>query len=347
MNNRIIEEDLSSIYNANIDWKLFTNKTVLITGASGFLPAYMVETLLYVNKVSPGINIKVIALVRNKEKAEQKFKEHLSNRHLEILVQDVCTPVTISAKIDYIVHAASQASPKYYGIDPVGTLSPNVLGTINMLQLAKEKKVVSFLYFSSAEVYGQVAENCNPVKESYYGLLDPMQLRACYGESKRMGENICVSYYHQFGVPVKVARPFHTYGPGMQLDDGRVYADFLRNVINNENIEVTSDGSAKRAFCYLSDATIGFLTVLLSGNVGEAYNVGNPFAEHSISELADILAQIRKNPLSVIRKAVNIKGYIQSSLARNTPDISKMIALGWIPQIGVFEGFKRTYQSYI
>ena len=186
--NKVIIEDLHGIYYSNIDWEKFCNKTVLITGANGFLPAYIVQSLLFANYINPSLNIKVVALVRNIDKAKIKFKDYLDNKSLEFIIQDVCNAITITGKIDYIIHAASQASPKFYGVDPVGTLSANVIGTRNLLELAKKNNVESFLYFSSGEVYGQVENEHNPVKENYHGYLDPMMVRACYGESKRMGE---------------------------------------------------------------------------------------------------------------------------------------------------------------
>ncbi|MDB4926310.1 NAD-dependent epimerase/dehydratase family protein [Mucilaginibacter sp.] len=345
--NKIIEEDLRAIYNSNIDWDRFANKCILISGANGFLPAYMVESLLFANVINPKIDLKVLALVRNIEKAKQRFKDYLDNKNLEFIEQDVCNKIKITQKVDYIIHAASQASPKYYGVDPVGTLSANVIGTMNMLELAKQNQVDSFLYFSSGEVYGQVEDGFNPVKEDYYGYLDPMAVRSCYGESKRMGENMCVSYLHQYKVKAKVVRPFHTYGPGMDLKDGRVYADFVSNILNNKAIELKSDGSARRAFCYLPDAVTGFFTVLLLGKNGEAYNVGNPFAEHSILELANIISKIGDEPVEVIKMPTNDNNfYMKSPLIRNTPNIEKVMELGWKPVVGAKEGFTRTYKSY-
>lgn len=346
--NTIIQEDLESIYKSDINWSKFDNCTVLITGASGFLPAYLVESLLYLNLKRPELNVKVIALVRNLSNAKNRFFEYASNANLSFIQQDVSTPVTIAENVDYIIHAASQASPKYYGTDPVGTLKANVLGTINLMEFALLNKVKSFLYFSSGEVYGEVEINKIPIEEDSYGYINPTNVRSCYAESKRMGENICVSYYHQFGVPAKIARPFHTYGPKMKLDDGRVYADFVANILSNQDICMQSDGSAIRAFCYLSDATIGFFKVLLEGSNGEAYNVGNSTEEHSILELAEILVKIYpEKGLKVIRQLKQgDNSYLKSPLKRNSPSINKISELNWKPSIDVAEGFKRTIQSY-
>ncbi|OOQ59476.1 NAD-dependent epimerase/dehydratase family protein [Mucilaginibacter pedocola] len=345
--NKIVLEDLEAIRTSAVDWQRFAGKTVLITGANGFLPAYMVESLLYVAEVE-ALDIRVIGLVRNLAKAKKRFANYADNINLSFIEQDVSAPVELPGNIDFIVHAASQASPKYYSTDPVGTLSANVFGTLNLMNLAREKNIESFLYFSSGEVYGQVDDEHNPVKEDYYGYLDPMQVRACYGESKRMGENICVSYYKQYGISTKVVRPFHTYGPGMLLDDGRVYADFVADILAGRNIEMKSDGSARRAFCYLKDATIGFFTVLLNGQPGEAYNVGNPQAEHSILELAETVVKLGSAGLKVIKVApVDTNGYLKSPLLRNTPNVDKLLTLGWQPQTDIATGFKRTIDSYL
>ncbi|WP_183579135.1 NAD-dependent epimerase/dehydratase family protein [Mucilaginibacter sp. X5P1] len=346
--NEIIKGDLLKIISTDIGWDKLANKTVLITGANGFLPAYMVYTLLFLNQQIPGFNVKVIALVRNRNNANEKFKDYLHDNNLLIIEQDVCDIITLKSDVDYIVHAASQASPKYYGIDPVGTLSANVLGTINLLNFARQKHLTSFLFFSSGEVYGQVDEAFNPVKEDYYGYIDPMKVRACYGESKRMGENICVSYYTQYNININVVRPFHTYGPGMQLNDGRVYADFVADIVNGRDIEMKSDGSASRAFCYLADATIGFFMVLLKGKPGEAYNVGNPDQEYTILELAETLTSISTQDLKVIKAPVNDGvQYLKSPLLRNTPNVDKLLALGWNPETSISTGFKRTIDSYL
>lgn len=344
--NRIILEDLEAIVAAtSVDWEVFSNKRVLITGASGFLPAYLVETLLYLNRVRY-LDVHVTALVRNRENFEKRFAHHSNNPNLTVLVQDVSKPIVLTLPHHFIIHAASQASPKYYGVDPVGTLSANVLGTMQLLELARSHPVISFLYFSSGEVYGETQSV--PTKESDYGYVDPTAVRSCYAESKRMGENMCVSWHAQYKVPTKIVRPFHTYGPGMKLDDGRVYADFVRDVIENRSIVVRSAGTASRAFCYLADATVGVFTVLLKGENGVPYNVGNSQAETSVMNLANLLASLfPEKQLKVIKEDIQTNtGYLQSPIARNCPDISRINSLGWMPRTGLADGFKRTIESY-
>jgi nucleoside-diphosphate-sugar epimerase len=345
--NAIITEDLNTIINQFENWDRLKNKTVLISGANGFLPAYLVETLIEVN-TRFNANITIIGLVRNQEKAKAKFFKHLENKLLLLIVQDVCELISIDKKIDFIIHAASQASPKYYGIDPVGTLSANVIGTINLAKLGIKNNVESFLYFSSSEVYGELPESLMPVKENVFGFIDPARVRSCYGESKRMGETICVSYLHQFGLKAKIARPFHTYGPGMMLDDGRVYADFIANVISKKDIILNSDGSARRAFCYLTDATVGFFKILLEGKDGEAYNVGNPKEEYSILELAQLIISLRPELNLKVKVNLPVKdvNYIKSTVSKNSPNIDKMNELSWNPNVTVRDGFNRTIKSF-
>ncbi|MCZ6914048.1 MAG: NAD-dependent epimerase/dehydratase family protein, partial [Rickettsia endosymbiont of Ixodes persulcatus] len=272
------------ITNTDLAWSSFANKKVLVVGANGVLPAYMIETFLYLND-KKNMAIQVLGLVRNKKKAIKKFKCYQGRKDFRLLQRDITQPFTIKGKVNYIIHAASQASPKYYNLDPVGTLLANVVGTYHLLELAKRKVVENFLYFSSGEIYGRLSKPAVPTNESMYGAIDPLDIRSSYGESKKMGENMCVAYAHQFGLPIKIVRPYHSYGPGITLDDGRVFADFVADIVLGRDIIIYGNGSEIRSFCYLSDATLGFFTVLLKGKNSEAYNVGNPTCLLSIEKL--------------------------------------------------------------
>jgi len=246
MENTIIENDLDQIINFNLPWFELADKTVLISGVNGMLPSYMVKTLLRLNEVRK-LNIKVIGLVTSKERALIKFSQYQDRPDLQLIIQDVCDPIVLKEKVHYIVHAASQASPKYYGKDPAGTLLPNVIGTHNLLELARKNTVDGFLFFSSSEVYGQVDGSKIFLNENTYGYLDPTDIRSCHAESKKMGENMCISWLHQYGVKTEIVRPFHVYGPGMRLDDSRVFADFVADITNNRDIIMKSNGITRRA----------------------------------------------------------------------------------------------------
>jgi UDP-glucuronate decarboxylase len=344
--NIIIKEDLQYIIDQPLDWNKLEGKTIIVTGANGFLPAYMVETLLFLNDCKFSRPTKVIGLVRDIEKARIRFGIKSQREDFELFQADVNEPFDYELPIHYIIHAASQASPKYFGIDPVGTLLPNTIGTNNLLRLAMKNPIESFLFFSSGEVYGILDSNKIPTKEGDYGFVDPTNVRSCYGESKRMGETMCVSYFYQYNVPIKIIRPFHTYGPGMLLNDGRVFADFVSDIVNEKNIIMKSEGNAIRPFCYISDAIIGFFCVLLNGENGEAYNVGNPHEEISIKKLADTLVSLFPEKKLKVIEVKRSDNYLKSPINRNCPDITKLQKLGWKPKIGIKQGFKKTIQSY-
>ena len=341
--NQVIEEDLEFISQASLPWNLLEGKNILISGANGFLPSYLVKTILFLNEHKFKKQAKVFAM----DMSNSRLVAYANRRDLVFINQDICQPINIEGKIDFIIHAASKASPKFFGQDPVGTLSANVFGTKNLLELAAEKKVESFLFFSSGEIYGQILSGDSQVREDAYGHVDTTNVRSCYAESKRMGETMCVSWLHQYGVPAKIVRPFHTYGPGINLDDGRVFADFISDIVNNRNIVMKSDGKAIRSFCYIADATVGFFTILLKGENGQAYNLSNNLAEVSILELANLLVKTfpEKN-LTVERKDNGNSEYLKSEINKCSPDVSKIKGLGWQPKYSLEEGFKRAVESF-
>ncbi len=346
MRHHIITEDLFEISNSDLKFDALAGQTILVTGANGFLPAYMIETLLFLNETK-NLGARIIGLIRNEEKAKERFKYYEHRNDFTLVKKDLREELIFSEPVDLIIHAASQASPKYYGIDPVGTLAPNVIGTYRLLELARQKKSLGFFYFSSSEVYGQIPGS-DPINEKNFGFSDCLQVRSCYSESKRMGETMCISWSHQYGIPVKIVRPFHTYGPGMATDDGRVFADFVADIVAKRNIVMKSDGQAIRAYCYLADATRAFFTVLLKGENCTAYNVGNDEAQLSVIDLADTLVELfPERNLRVERWTENRgQGYLASSLNRLVPDTSKLRALGWRPTHSIPDGFKRTVMSY-
>ena len=344
---RIVQEDLARIISEPLAWKSLAGKTILISGANGFLAAYMIETLLYFNETF-GAECHVVGLARNREKAMKRFAHHADRRDLDFVFQDVCEPIRVEGPVHFVIHAASQASPKYYRADPVGTLSANVFGSHQMLALARQKNSEGYLFISSSEVYGRLDQEAFGIRETNFGSADPTQVRSCYSESKRMGETMCVCWARQYGVPAKIVRPFHTYGPGMSLDDGRVYADFVADVLAGRDITLHSDGSAQRVFCYLADAVAGFFTVLIEGAVGEAYNVGNDQAETSILELATLLASLHPGKRLDVRVDAERRspGYLPGAADRLRPNIEKIEALGWQPVTPLREGFERTLASF-
>ena len=347
MRHTIVEADLQAILAAESGWAPLAGSTMAVSGAAGFLPAYMVETVMALNDRRLQNPTQVIGLVRNLKRARERFRAYEGRADLDLLEHDIARPLPEIKAADFIVHAASQASPKFYRSDPVGTIAANTAGTEHLLRLAHARQAKSFLYFSSGEVYGPAPPRV-PTAESDYGPLDCLNVRSCYAESKRLGETLCVAWKEQFGVPAVMVRPFHTYGPGMRLDDGRVFADFVNDIVQRRPIVLKSEGRATRAFCYLADATSGFFRVLLHGRPGQAYNIGNDQAECRISDLADLLVGIfPERGLAVVRKARNVDDpYLPSAAERSCPDITLARQLGWQPTTSLTEGFRRTVRSF-
>lgn len=347
--NQIIRNDLERISSANLPWAILQNKTILITGGSGFLATYLVKSLLTVGRLHQ-LNLKVICLARSLRSVESRLSSYLEDSDLTVVLHDISQPLPDNfPHADFIIHSASQASPKYYGVDPVGTLLANSVGTMYLLDHAVKSRTEKFLFFSSGEVYGAPLNPNQLIGEQDYGYLDPMNVRSCYAESKRVGETMCAAWGQQHGLHTSVVRPFHTYGPGMALDDGRVFADFVADVIAKRDIVLKSDGLAKRPFCYIADATIGFLTVLLMGDKAEAYNVANPDAEISIKDLAVLVADLfpERDVGVKFEVPVSNNAYLKSPISRSCPSIEKIRAMGWAPKVNLQDGFRRTIQSYL
>ena len=279
-----------------------------------------------------------------------RFLKYAEKEYFHIMTDDICKKINVPKKIDYIVHAASLASPQYYGINPIGTLLPNTIGTYNLLELAREHHVNGFLFFSSGDVYGVVPQGTREVKENDYGYIDPINIRSCYGESKRMGETMCKAFSSQFEVPAKSVRIYHTYGPTMDIvNDQRSFSEFVRDVVNGKDIRMKSDGTAVRAFCYVADAVDGFLRILKDGNTGEAYNLCNNEGEISIRDLAELLVRLQpEKNLKVIQMMRDKSDVYLESPVKETIHINtdKLRALGWSPRYGIEEGFLKTIRSF-
>jgi UDP-glucuronate decarboxylase len=346
---RIITEDLSRILAAPVEWGKLADATILVTGAAGFFASYVVLVLLAAGeelgfgKRSPSI----VGLVRDRNFARARFNEYLDSPRLNLIEQDVCDPLPEHIQADYIIHAASPASPTRFGSDPVGTIRPNTIGTERMLELAKRCVTERLLFVSSSEVYGTALQDENPIKENSSGCVDQLDPRSCYAESKRLGESMCLAWFNQYSVPISIIRPFHIYGPGIRPDDGRIFSDFVYDIVNHRDLTIFSDGKARRSFCYLSDATEAVFRVLLGNNRDKIYNLGNPSAEISIERLGELLISLYpERNLRLVRKKRTVNGgYIKSAISRSCPSIERLENLGWKPKTSLEVGFRRTIES--
>ena len=344
--NPVVAEDVARILKADLPWQAFSGRRVLVTGAGGFLGAYLVSTLIGLNDSgrleSPAA---IVALVRSRDRAEARLGSFFGRADFDLVLQDLADPADLSLSFDYLIHAASPAAPRAYLKDPVGTLKVNLLGTARLLDLARGAKGVLFL--SSGEVYGETGDIL--LSEIDFGYLDPATVRACYGEGKRAAEALCVAHAAQHALPVKIVRPMHTYGPLIDLEDGRVFSDFVADILAGRDIRLKSDGSARRPFCYVADATEGFFRVLLTGAAGRAYNIANDEAVTTIRQLGRLLVEetFPEAGLKLILPGAEpMKEENRSPITGSFPDISRARAIGWRPKTGIVEGFQRTVRSF-
>lgn len=345
---QIIEEDLENVFGRDIPWNKLKDKTVLITGAYGMLASYLIYMLIYLNERNDS-NIEIIALGRSRIKFENRFGEFANCKYMKFIESDLTAPLDIEDNIDYIIHAASFASPQYYRTNPIEVLMPNTVGNYYLLELASKKKVDAYVLFSSGDIYGSL-NGVDVITEDDCGVLNTLDIHSCYGESKRMAETMCKAWFIEKNVPVKILRIAHTYSPTMDLyNDPRVFSSFVKDIVNNHDIVMKSDGSGKRSFCYIADAIAGYFLVVLSGKAGEAYNVANTDEFYSIAELAEILTSLcPERKLKVIRKKrAPDDCYVESTTASGiTLDNSKLKSLGWDPRYSVKTGFKRVIDYF-
>ena len=337
--NPVIEKDIEAILGCDINFKKLENSTILITGASGMFGTYMLYTLTALNDLR-SYNIKIVALVRNKDKLAQYFK---GRSDIIVLEQDVCDRINYNERVDYIIHAASPASPKIMKEKPVDTMLANTIGTFNTLKFAQKNNVKSYLYISSREVYGEPYSWQEKFNENEYGFVDPLSPRSCYPEGKKAAETMCISFKEQYGLNVKIARPAHTYGPGMSIYDGRVQADFLKNVVNGEDIVMKSTGEATRTYTYIRDVISGIFLILLDSD-DIVYNMADERAKITIKELAELLVNLypERNLKVVMDIDEEQKGCAPFKLG--IIDSSKIRKLGWRPSLSIEEGFRRTVE---
>ena len=335
----IIIEDLKRMSEAKLPWRELDGRNVLVTGATGMLASYVTWLLLYLHEHA-GIQVSIVALCRNRQKAEQYFGPYVGKSYFSLLIQDVCETIAYEGKVDYVFHLAGNASPHFINTDPVGIMKCNLQGTINVLELARQKRVSKVLFASTREVYGKY-EDAELLNESAFGTLDPLDDRSCYPESKRAAESLLKSYYLQYGVNFNAIRIAHSYGPTMTLEnDGRVMADLMGDVVAGRNIVLKSSGEAIRAFLYVTDAVVGMFTVLFHGETAKAYNLSNETGPISIGDLAQLLAASRKDKnIQVVVSESEQKGYC--AYRRTALDTSAIEQLGWKPLVPLKEGINR------
>ena len=302
---------------------------MFVTGATELIGYTLVSTLLYRN-LKYKSNIKIIALVRNITKAKEKFAKQLKqNLNLKFVVGDVENLPQIDDEIDFIIHGANPTASNYFVDNTVETIKTAVWGTNNILNLAKKKNISGLVYLSSMEVYGAPPTD-DLIDESQGTTIDTMSVRSCYPEAKRLCEALCTSYADEYKVPAKVVRLAQTFGPGIDKNDNRVFAEFLRCAIKKQDIVLQTEGTSKRCYLYTADAVTAILAVLLSTKSGEAYNAANKNTYCSILEMAQLVAhELANNEIKVVIKVnENSKRKFPSPHKLNL-NVSKLENFGW------------------
>ncbi|MBW4669615.1 MAG: SDR family oxidoreductase [Cyanomargarita calcarea GSE-NOS-MK-12-04C] len=301
---------------------------ILVTGGAGFLGSHLIDRLMSAGH-------EVICLDNFYTGNKRNVLKWIGNPYFELIRHDITEPIRL--EVDQIYHLACPASPVHYQYNPVKTVKTNVMGTMNMLGLAKRVKARFFLA-STSEVYGD--PEVHPQTEEYRGSVNPIGIRSCYDEGKRIAETLTFDYYRQNKVDIRVVRIFNTYGPRMLENDGRVVSNFIVQALRGVPLTVYGDGSQTRSFCYVSDLVEGFIRLMNSDYVGPV-NIGNP-GEYTILELAQAVqgminpdAQIKFEPLP------------SDDPRRRQPDITKAkTLLNWEPTVPLEEGLKLTIEDF-
>lgn len=333
----ILEDILSITESTGPLFDQLSGKKILITGANGFINSYFADTVLMLNsRILEKNPAKLILLTRS---SRSRLNHCLESPNIQFVTGDLLT-VDLPKNIDIIIHGASKASPKEYLNQLVETADVNVLGTKKLLEYAIKNKSSKFLLLSSGEIYGDAM--IFPTPETYAGNVDPIGPRSAYQESKRFAEALCSIYAKSYGTNAVIARLFHTFGPRLSLEDGRVIPEFIRRALNKEDLEVT-DTKSIRTFAYISDSIEALWRILLLGKPGEAYNVGSE-EEIEIKNLARLILKITKNPGRIIER--NSIPHSIATPSKSRPDIQKIKALGHINKISLSFGLKRLVYWY-
>jgi len=357
---QLLEEDLEAVCtDLRDELGALSGRALLITGGGGFLGYYLVQAALHWNRTRGGASGAIdVTVFDNYLRGVPAWLEALRGEPLLTVTRhDMTHPLPRDMKhFDYVIHAAGIASPMYYRAQPLRCIDANITGLRNLLDRAVAERdagrpLEGFLFYSSSEIYGDPVASAIPTPETYRGNVSCTGPRACYDESKRFGETLCVTFAQHEGLPVKIARPFNNYGPGLKITDGRVIPDFARDVLAGRDIVMFSDGSPTRTFCYATDAITGYYKVLVRGRLGEPYNVGIDRPEIPMARLAETVIATARELFDYRGKVVLGKAaeadYLVDNPNRRCPVIDKAREhLGYAPKVLVDEGVYRSLVWY-
>lgn len=316
------KDDIQNVAKLSLPWERLSGCNILITGATGLIGSCLVEALMS----RPEMDYHVYASGRNEERAKDRFKEFAHNPHFHFFRYDVMKPLEGDTNFQFIIHAASNASPNFFATKPVEVIKANIDGVANLMDYGLHHDLKRFLFVSSGEVYGE--GDGRVFTEDYSGYVNPTSPRSCYPSSKRAAETLCVSYGAEYGIDTVIARPCHTYGPHFTESDNRVYAQFIRNVLNGDDIVMKSTGAQFRSWCYVVDCVSALLYILLKGENGQAYNIADESSNISIRELAEMIAEIGGKKVEIdLASDAEKAGF--NVVTKSVFDTAKLSSLGW------------------
>lgn len=329
------KQDILNIFQEDLPWEKLSGCNLLVTGATGLIGGCLVETLM----TNPHRDYQVYASGRNEKRALERFKVYAIENDFHFIRYDVLEKLDSDVNFDYIIHAASNASPNFFAQKPVEVMKSNIDGVVNLMEYGLSHSMRRFLFVSSGEIYGE--GDGRTFTEDYSGYVNCATPRACYPSSKRAAETLCVSYASEYNADVVIARPCHIYGPCFTEQDNRVYAQFIRNVLNGEDIVMKSSGEQFRSWCYVVDCVSALLYILLKGECGEVYNIADSNSNISIRRLAETIASIGGGKVVLDIPDLEEKiGY--NVVKRSVFSTSKLKLLGWDVKNSIKMGLVKT-----
>lgn len=340
-----LQEDLERIAQEMASFAALREASVLITGATGLVGSLLAKALLCHNRLNHA-NVELLLLVRSKEKAQAVFGDLLERDGVQLIMGDITRPISLMRHVDYVIHCASVTASKMMISQPVETIFTALDGTRNVLECAKANGARSVVYVSSMEMYGVVENGDLPVSEDMSGYINPLAIRSNYPESKRMCENMCVAYAHEYGMDIKIARLAQTFGAGILPGENRVFAQFARSAMEGKDIVLHTKGLSHGNYCYTADVISGLMHILFSGENGQAYNVVNEETHTTIGDMAKMVAEkLATKPIRVVFDIPesNTFGYAQDTKLRLSSE--KLRSLGWKPQVNLEEAYRRMMGS--
>lgn len=344
MDNPLYKEDLENCLNSAVNLHRIQNKTILITGATGMIGSFIVDALMYGNATHQ-LHCTVIAMGRNSTKAHKRFSQHWNHASFSFIEHDVNKPLPKNIpQADLIIHSASTTHPIAYATEPIATITTNIFGTLHLLNyIANQCPNARMVLTSSVEIYGQNRGDTERFTEEYCGYINCNTLRAGYPESKRLSEALCQAYAQEKGIDYVSVRLPRTYGPTMLMSDTKALSQFIKKGLIGENIILKSEGNQFFSYAYVADAVSGLLSIMLSGNSNEAYNIAAPNSDITLRELAQLVAEYSNTKLIFeLPDAKEKAGY--STATKATLDSSKIKKLGWEPAYDIRTGLKRTLE---